>query len=61
MYSLLLLLKANYLAKSAQAPQSPVTPPDKKKIWTLSVEKLVPNYEVYQHIVLDLTRKLYFS
>jgi len=61
MYSLLLLLKANYLAKS---PQSPVTPPDqifgthlaaaslKNKIWTLSVEKLAPNYEVYQHIVL---------
>ena len=67
MYSLLLfLLKANYLTKSAQAPQSPVTPPDqifsthlaavssKHRIWTLSIEKFVPNYEVCQHNIIVL-------
>ena len=56
MYSLLLfLLNANHLGKSAQAPQSAVTIQDqsfdaqlaaassKNRIWTLSVEKFMPN------------------
>ena len=52
---LLFLLNANHLGKSAQAPQSPVTTQDqifdaqpaaaslKNRIWTLSVEKFMPN------------------
>lgn len=56
MYSLLLfLLNGNHLGKSAQTPQSPVTTQDqifdaqlpaaslKNRIWTLSVEKFMPN------------------
>ena len=74
MYSLLLfLLDANHLGKSAQAPQSPVTTQDqifdaqptaassKNRIWTLSVEKFMPNLKCNSILYSNLGNRFHLN